>query len=193
MTNLATSTGAVPCATHPETTTVLRCGKCDKPICPKCLVYTPVGARCRQCANIKRLPTFNVSRSEYARAIGIGIAAAFGIGLIWGFGLTIPFVRGFFSLILAGLAGYGVGELISQSINRRQGRPLEIIAGIATFLALLNAFVLPELGRLLFAGLVPTPAMILLAYAQAFMLLFSNIFTLVALVIAIVVAVSRFR
>ncbi len=194
VTDLATTTGAVPCATHPDTETVLRCGRCEKPICPKCLVYTPVGTRCRQCANVKRLPTFNVSREEYLRAIGVGIAVAFGIGLVWGLVLSVPFVgRGFFGLIVAGAAGYGIGEVISQTVNRRQGRPLEIIAGLATLLGLVNAFLLPDLGALLLRGVVPSLGIILLGYAGAFMAIFSSIFTLVALLIAVVVAVSRFR
>ncbi len=33
------------CATHPEVDTNLRCGKCGKPICLRCLVQTPVGDR----------------------------------------------------------------------------------------------------------------------------------------------------
>lgn len=32
------------------TTTALTCVKCDVPICPKCLVRTEVGLRCRKCA-----------------------------------------------------------------------------------------------------------------------------------------------
>ena len=50
------------CAAHPDTETGLSCGRCDTPICPRCLVETPVGARCRKCANVRRLPTYSVSR-----------------------------------------------------------------------------------------------------------------------------------
>ena len=48
----------VPCATHPSVQTALRCGRCDTPICPKCLVMTPVGARCRACARLKKAKVF---------------------------------------------------------------------------------------------------------------------------------------
>lgn len=42
------------CALDPDTETNLTCGKCGQPICPKCLVQTPVGARCPQCAALKQ-------------------------------------------------------------------------------------------------------------------------------------------
>ena len=34
------------CAEHPDVETGLRCGRCETPICPKCMIMTPVGARC---------------------------------------------------------------------------------------------------------------------------------------------------
>ena len=37
------------CARHPSVETTLRCGRCETPICPRCLVHTPVGARCPDC------------------------------------------------------------------------------------------------------------------------------------------------
>src|SRR5205809_3343408 len=38
------------CARHPQVETFVRCGKCDQPICPDCMVSGPVGVRCRECA-----------------------------------------------------------------------------------------------------------------------------------------------
>ena len=38
------------CAKHPDTETQLSCARCEKAICPKCLVHAPVGIRCRDCA-----------------------------------------------------------------------------------------------------------------------------------------------
>jgi hypothetical protein len=37
------------CANHPQTPTSLRCNRCEKPICPKCAVKTPIGYRCKEC------------------------------------------------------------------------------------------------------------------------------------------------
>ena len=37
------------CANHPDTETLLRCNRCEKPICLKCAVLTDVGYRCKEC------------------------------------------------------------------------------------------------------------------------------------------------
>ena len=47
---------ALHCAAHPQVETYLRCGRCETPICPRCLIQTPVGSRCRDCAQIRKLP-----------------------------------------------------------------------------------------------------------------------------------------
>ena len=65
-----TGRAIVKCATHPNVETELACGRCGKPICPRCLVYTPVGARCRDCAQLRRLPTYQVPASYILRGIG---------------------------------------------------------------------------------------------------------------------------
>lgn len=42
--------GAFYCERHKKVSTRVRCGHCDVPICTRCAVYGPVGARCRACA-----------------------------------------------------------------------------------------------------------------------------------------------
>ena len=74
------------CATPPNIETNLRCGKCDKPICPKCMVETPVGARCPECARLRKLPTFQVGTRYLLIAASSGLAAAGISGVIWGGG-----------------------------------------------------------------------------------------------------------
>ena len=43
------STAGLTCERHAAATT-LRCSKCDKPICPRCAVRSPVGMRCPSCS-----------------------------------------------------------------------------------------------------------------------------------------------
>ena len=64
------------CEAHPDVETNLRCGKCDKPICPKCMVETPVGARCRECARINKLPTFQISSKQLLLSSCVGLLIA---------------------------------------------------------------------------------------------------------------------
>lgn len=38
------------CYRHPKTETRLRCGRCERPICTKCVVIGPAGPRCKECS-----------------------------------------------------------------------------------------------------------------------------------------------
>jgi hypothetical protein len=124
------------CKRHPGIETNLTCGKCEEPICPKCLVQTPVGARCPSCARLSRVPTYRISGQYYLRAVGAGIGIALGCGIAWGFVQQFLF-SGYFSLLMAGAAGYAIGEVISLSVNRKSGNGLAVIGGFAVILSYL--------------------------------------------------------
>ena len=124
------------CATHPVVETNLRCGKCGKPICPRCMVQTLVGARCPDCAKLYKLPTYRVSAKYYLRAIGTALGMAIACGVVWGLvGALVPFF--YFNLLLAPAAGYAIGEVVSLSVNRKRGRGLATVAAIAVVISYL--------------------------------------------------------
>ncbi len=141
------------CAAHPKIETNLRCGKCGKPICPKCMVQTPVGARCRECSGLQKLPTFSVSAGYYLRAIGTGLGIAIVCGLLWGLvRLIVPYL--YLNLILAMGAGFAIGEVVSLSVNRKRGIGLAAIAGTTVIASYAVSFLLlpfpsPGLGLIL--------------------------------------------
>ena len=155
------------CATHPDVETNLRCGKCGKLICPKCLVQTPVGARCRECAQLRRLPIYELSGLQYLRAVAIGLVLAFVSGMLWAF---IP-LRGYFSLLIALGVGYGIGELMSLSVNRKRGLGLQAIAAISMVLSYLTKSIASNIP---FFG-------------------FADIFGLIALILGVSIAVNILR
>jgi hypothetical protein len=129
-------TETVYCARHPGVETSLLCGRCETPICPRCLYHTPVGARCRDCANVRRLPTYNISAAHLARAAAGALIAGAVLGGIWG--VLLPFNVSFFFGLLAGLGlGYGVGEAVSVAANRKAGPPLQVIAACGVIVAYL--------------------------------------------------------
>ena len=114
------------CAAHPNVETELTCSRCGKAICPRCLVHTPVGARCSECANVRRIPTYNMSSGVLMRAAGSAFGAGIVIGIAWW--LFNPLTV-FFYGVVAGLAfGYAIGELVSIGTNRRAGPPLQAAA-----------------------------------------------------------------
>ena len=122
------------CARHPRVETVLRCGRCDTPICPRCLVQTPVGARCRDCANVRTLPTFNITPVFFARAQTAALVSGLVVGAIWAF--LIPGFLGLFAVIFIGLGiGWAVSESISLATNRKRGLGLQISAVMGVALA----------------------------------------------------------
>jgi len=160
------------CATHPDVETNLRCGKCGKAICLKCQVQTPVGVRCSDCAKVYKLPTFRVSAKHYLIAVGVGLGMAIVCGLAWG---AIDWVIPFFSLnlLLAPAAGYAIGEVTSLSVNRKRGRWLAVVAGIAVVISYVITL-------LLFPGGLPFG-------------MINILYNLLALALGIFVAVTRLR
>jgi hypothetical protein len=166
-----TENGTTRCAAHPDVETNLRCGKCGKPICPKCMVETPVGARCPECARLYKLPTFRISGIYYLRAAGTALGMAIVTGFVWG---LIDWMISFFylGLILAAGVGYAIGEAVSLSVNRKRGRSLAIVGSIAVVISyLVNIFT--------FGGLPFGPLRIII--------------DLLAIGIGIYVAVNRLR
>ena len=120
--------GTLRCARHPNTETVLRCGRCETPICPRCMVATPVGARCPTCARVKRFATL-LKPVELARAIGLGLAVS-AIGTVILAILPILRILGPFGFALVGFA---VGEAVSAGVNRKRSRELAPIAVACLF------------------------------------------------------------
>jgi hypothetical protein len=125
------------CATHPEVETDLGCSRCGKAICPRCLVQTPVGARCRECANVRRLPQYNLSSTTYVRGASAAVVAGTAAGLLWHFFFRYTTFRG--DILLAAIIGVGLGFLVGECVaiatNRRAGPPLQIIAAAGVVVA----------------------------------------------------------
>lgn len=118
------------CAAHPDVETRLRCGKCGKPICPQCMVQTPVGARCRDCARVRRIPTYEISGLYLLRAIGAGLGVAAASGLVWGLIRNFT-LFGYFNILLALGVAWAVAEVLSVAVNRRRGSTLATIGALS--------------------------------------------------------------
>src|SRR5437879_11375119 len=113
------------CATHPNVETELACSRCGKAICARCLVHTPVGARCRECANVRRIPTYNVSTGILARGIGAALLGGAVLGIAWW--IFNPLSAFFFGVIFGLGVGCGVGEAVPFATTGRAGPPLQMM------------------------------------------------------------------
>lgn len=140
---MASPPEAVACLRHPGQRTLLRCGKCGDPICPRCLVQTPVGVRCPRCVTYERNPLYEVSAPLLIRAMGAGVGAAVAGGALWAFVSALTFL-GLFSLIPGIGLGYVIGVAVSASANRKRARPLQVVAGGSAGLAFLTALLVAK-------------------------------------------------
>jgi hypothetical protein len=145
--------GATFCARHPKVETYLRCGRCDTLICPRCLVQTPVGARCRVCANVRTLPTFNVTPVYFARGQAAALASGVVVGAIWAY--LIPVFLGLFLAIFIGMGlGWAVSESVALATNRKRGLGLQVCAVMGVMLAFLLHWFLIGSSVVLFTDLL---------------------------------------
>jgi hypothetical protein len=136
------------CQRHPANETALTCGRCGVSICPECLVHTPGGIRCPDCAQLRRPPMYELATRDLALAVGIAVALAAPLGFLGAILVPPSRAGGFFLLIIALLAGSGAGAVVAESIHRvtgKRGRTLQLVAlaGIAAAAVL----------RLVFSGI----------------------------------------
>lgn len=111
------------CAYHPDRETTLRCNKCEKPICSKCAVLTPVGYRCKECVRGQQ------SVFETARPVDFVIAAVVSAA---GAGLAVVLLNflGFWGFFVAPIVGGGLAEIVRAAVRRRRSRKLPLVAAI---------------------------------------------------------------
>ena len=154
----------VECPRNPGVETALRCSRCEEPICPKCLIQTPVGARCRPCARIAKSPVYTLTTGGYVRAGSVSLVGGLVMGLIWIFVLR-PFSIGFFSIFIGAGLGYGFTRAMDFATGRKRGPAVVAfaIAGIGIAWAMQFLF-LPA--QFVLYGLVAVGVGVYFAYQQ---------------------------
>jgi uncharacterized membrane protein YqgA involved in biofilm formation len=143
--NVVTTT--LHCANHPDRETMLRCNKCNKPICYECAVLTEVGYRCRECVREQQSVYYNAGPLD--PMIAMVIAGA--LGAVFG-ALAYAFlgILGFLGIIAAIFIGPAVGGVIAEAVrrgvSRRRSRNLKYFAAAACIIGFLVG------GMFLFGG-----------------------------------------
>lgn len=127
--NIDVTDGVLYCANHPDRETMLRCNKCNKPICAECAVQTPVGYRCKECVRSQQDKFYTASVSDRTKGF---IAAAVG-GVILGIAAALVGLLGLFFGILAAVfvgpaVGGGIGEFIWRATGRKRSRNFNVYA-----------------------------------------------------------------
>ena len=127
------------CVNHPSVETSVSCSNCGDPICPDCMVYTPVGIKCATCARMPKSALVRVKPERVALTIIVGLVSAALGGYI--FGLVISMIT-FFAVIVAFGLGYGIGEAVSWASGRHHARELAAWAAACAALGVLFPFML---------------------------------------------------
>ncbi len=123
------------CARHPKEETAITCASCGTPICPRCMVTTPVGMKCPDCGRSKNSMLYRI-RPE--RLVLASITA-----LIAGVVAAIIGRLGFFVIFLSFPYGYFAGSIILKASGMKRGPKLEILAGVGMVIGALAVKLVP--------------------------------------------------
>lgn len=118
------------CTFHPERETLLRCNRCNRPICNSCAKLTPTGYRCKECVRGQQKVFETATWVDFPIAILIAGGVSF-LG-----SLFIPRF-GFFTIFLAPVVGIGISEAVRWAVRKRRSKLLFQLAAAAAALAAL--------------------------------------------------------
>ncbi len=115
------------CYRHPDRETMLRCSRCERPICSECAVLTPTGYRCRECIRGQQ-KAFDTSRwSDYPIAFILAGGLSFA-------GSYLAAMLGFFTIFIAPIAGLAVAEVVRWAVRKRRSMLLFRLAALGAAL-----------------------------------------------------------
>jgi hypothetical protein len=129
--------GVLYCVNHPNVETMLRCNRCGRPVCTRCVTQTPVGYRCKQCVGQQQAIYFTGGILDYV--LGGGIALI--LGGLSSFLVTLTGLW-FIALILGPTLGVGVAEAVRFAVRRRRSRYLWAVVAGAMVVGALPALVI---------------------------------------------------
>lgn len=115
------------CYIHPKRETLLRCNRCERPICQSCAVLTPTGYRCKECVSGQQKKFETTTWWDYPLAFLAAMVLSY-------FGSQITRLFGFFTIFLAFVAGMVITEAVRFVVRKRRSRLLPTLAAVATLL-----------------------------------------------------------
>jgi hypothetical protein len=142
-----TNSETLYCYIHPNRATVLRCNRCERPICTEDAIRVPTGYRCPNCIREQQKVFDTAQMRDYVVAFiiaAVGSAIASGVVLLvsgFFFGLAVVF--------LAPGAGVLIGNLVLSSTGHRRSRALFATAAAGVVVGALPALLLISLPALL--------------------------------------------
>jgi len=132
------------CYNHPDRETMLRCNRCNRPICTSCAVLTPTGYRCKECVRGQQKVFDTAQWIDYPLAVVIAAVLAF-------LGSLAAQVLGFFTLFIAPVVGVVIAGAVRWAVRKRRSRLLFQLAAGGTLVGALPLLLI-DLIAMLYAG-----------------------------------------
>lgn len=101
------------CINHPRVATLVRCSNCDSPICPKCMVLTPVGQKCLVCGRVE------FKAPGGARRYAAGIAGLLTAAILEVAAISLQL--GILAFVAPLIVGYLTGSVVRKVVGGRFG------------------------------------------------------------------------
>lgn len=120
----------VNCMNHVQTLTGLRCNRCDKPVCAKCVVLTPVGYRCKACVRREQNAFETLRLQDYLLVPMVVMALAV-------VGSALSVISPFLTVLVTPVAAGIIANTVHRVIGRRWSRRLDRLVVAAFFLGCL--------------------------------------------------------
>lgn len=131
-------TPSLYCVNHPQRETMLRCNRCERPICGECAVLTPTGYRCKDCVRGQQKRFDNAQSSDYIIGVLFALLLSFA-------GSFLPAILGFFTIFVAPIIGMISVSIVQRLVKHRRSQML--------FLATAGAAAVGSLPLLVMTGL----------------------------------------
>jgi len=132
-------TEKLTCYKHPDRETLLRCGRCDRPICADCVHHGATGVRCEDCVSLSPRERGQADRRQLQRAAIAACLVALPGGALLG-------AVGMITLITSAVLGFGVGTAALLAAEKHRGPLVQGIAGSAALLGVLLGAVVSSFG-----------------------------------------------
>jgi hypothetical protein len=116
----ADESSALRCYRHPDRETWVRCGRCDRPICPRCAMQGPVGFRCRDCGRPVHDPLTSFTPVQLVGGLLLSATAGTIAGLLSG-------RIGFFVILVAWFAGAFIADLVTRFVGYKHGPVMAVV------------------------------------------------------------------
>ena len=123
------------CYKHKDRKTLLRCNKCNRPICLECAVQTPTGYRCKDCIKTQQQVFDTAQTKDYIIGGMIAFVLAFAGSYVE---QMIPFLSFLSAVIVGGAVGKLICTAVRSAVSKRRSRTLNVVvlaaAGIGSLL-----------------------------------------------------------